>query len=65
MTNEWLQGYLAALKNIDAFCNTHKLGQNYDSARALHEVRVFIEQVENNYRQLVKELNDGSKSKKT
>jgi hypothetical protein len=61
MTNEWLQGYLAALKNVSAFCSTHKLGQNYYAAQALREVDAFIEQVENNYRELVKELNEKSK----
>lgn len=61
MTNEWLQGYIAALKNLEAFCETTKLEKNYDQQRALEYVVIFIHQVRENYKQLVEDLNEKSK----
>ena len=62
MTNEWLQGYLAALNNVTAFCDTRMyMPENSQTQHTYAEILTFITQVKENYKQLVKDLNEKSK----
>lgn len=61
MTNEWLQGYIAALNNITAYCETTKQMKTFDEQICFNEVNLFIKQVKENYKELVKDLNEKSK----
>jgi hypothetical protein len=64
MTNEWLQGYIAALKNIRAFCHTSSNNAGFcsEEQKGYNAVLAFTKQVEDNYRELVEELNGKSES---
>jgi hypothetical protein len=65
VNNEWLQGYLAALKNLELMTSSLKDNSlSLEAVTAYDDVLVIIEQVKNNYRLLVKELNE-TQSKKT
>jgi hypothetical protein len=62
MTNEWLQGYLAALKNIELLTvNFSKDTDDGDAIDAYANVLHTIEEVRTNYKKLVEELNEKSK----
>ncbi len=68
MTNEWLQGYLAALKNIeDATKQFVKDSEDYrrDDISGYKDVLFYIRTVKENYKKLVEELNAKSENKKT
>jgi len=59
ITNEYLKGYINALDNIKSIVNTYKIDSNNNhSLEAFNDVLNYIEQVRNNYKQLVKELNE-------
>lgn len=67
LNNDYLKGYIAALNNIskfleDSYKNTPEYhGSNQDGFFITQE---YIKQVKENYKQLVKDLNE-SQSKKT
>jgi hypothetical protein len=68
MTNEWLQGYLAALKNIqDAIQKLYNESPDYtgDSRNGYFNTIEYIKEVRTNYKKLVEELNAKSENKKT
>lgn len=59
ITNEYIKGYINALDNIKSIVNTYKIDSNNNhSLEAFNDVLNYIEQVRNNYKQLVKELNE-------
>lgn len=77
ITNEWLRGYIDALENISAAMNTFvdetdkaskELLMTQEEAihvkAAYKSVQDYIKDVKKNYKQIVKEMNDASKSKK-
>lgn len=62
MTNEWLQGYLAALSNIRLACELHCTPWiSEEKTEAYSAMIKYIDQVKENYKQLVKDLNEKSK----
>lgn len=65
LNNDYLKGYIAALDNIKAYLDTsYKCEYSHDKRDAFKQTLVFINQVKENYKQLVKDLNE-SQSKKT
>ena len=63
MNNDWLKGYIQALENVDSAV-TNMMNQrvkinpnDFDTLHNYDEVRKYITQIKNNYKQLVKELN--------
>ncbi len=65
MTNEWLQGYIAGLDNIMAFSNTLIItATDIREKETINKYSQFIYEVKENYKKLVKELNE-TQSKKT
>jgi hypothetical protein len=70
ITNDFLQGYIQALDNIDSalinFINVAKSTnpRNKCPINSYENVRTYIEQIKINYKKLVKELNE-TQSKKT
>jgi hypothetical protein len=68
MTNEWLQGYLAALNNvIEAIEKMDKETSDgeADTRHGYFNVKMYVRQVKKNYKDLVEELNAKSENKKT
>jgi hypothetical protein len=67
MTNEWLQGYLAGLKNISEAIEVFQKDKIWDEEVQIgfKIVRDYINQTKENYKELVKELNAKSENKKT
>lgn len=56
--NQYLKGYLSALENVKSVVNTYKIDAlNNDAREAFNDVNKFIEQVRENYKKLVKDLN--------
>ena len=65
ITNDYIKGYVAALDNINEFCNA-LTKDKYDTFMNtdLRSVQNYIKEVRENYKKLVKELNE-TQSKKT
>lgn len=66
-TPDYIKGYIAALNNISYFLeNSMKETDEYvgDENSGYVATKIYIEQVKENYKQLVKELNE-AQSKKT
>jgi len=66
LNNDYLKGYIAALDNINTYCKTLKEEpfQDDELKFGYNDVQEYIEQVRENYKQLVKDLNE-NQSKKT
>ena len=65
INNDYLCGYVSALENIDsAIDNLISNATNTCAIKNLQKVKDYILQTRNNYKQLVKDLNE-SQSKKT
>jgi len=66
MTNEWIQGYIAALDNVMAFSNTLLLiSTDIREKDTIQKYSQFIYEVKENYKNLVKELNETQSKKIT
>jgi aminoglycoside phosphotransferase family enzyme len=64
ITNDFIQGYVAALDNISVFLNSICSGKDYNYIKTIGDVNSFVRQTKENYKQLVKELNE-AQSKET
>ena len=64
--NDYLKGYIAALNNINEYCVKSKNIEFQDDEVKFgyDDVQEYIKQVKENYKQLVKDLNE-NQSKKT
>lgn len=59
INNSYIKGYINALDNIKTVVNTYKIDAISNEAKeAFNDVSRFIEQVRNNYKELVKDLNN-------
>lgn len=68
MNNDYLKGYINALDHVlEATQKMYDIEQDYvhDSREGYFNVMGYIKEVRSNYKKLVKELNDGTKGKKT
>lgn len=64
MNNDWLKGYISALENVKSFCEVNKTSTSYETAMTYNQVIEFINNVKDNYKELVRNLNE-TQSKKT
>ena len=62
ITNEWLQGYLSALKSVEkAVVELKKESRLNSSIEAFESVEAYVQQVRGNYKDLVEKLNKENK----
>lgn len=64
LNNDYLKGYISALDNVAAFCEAASDNIEPENKLVYNQVQLFIVQVKENYKQLVKDLNE-NQSKKT
>lgn len=66
ITNDYIKGYIMALETLDSTLNEwiKEEWNNDEICNSYNNVQLYIEQQKNNYKQLVKELNE-AQSKKT
>lgn len=62
ITQDFINGYIAALENVKAFLNS-EIQSNYTTERkaGFQNTITFIESVKDNYKQLIKTLNEENK----
>ncbi len=64
LNNDYLKGYLSGLDNVKSFLETsYKYSTEIEEQAAFEKTLDFIFEVRENYKQLVKDLNEKSNSK--